>query len=664
MQTVFIVRPFGVKEDVDFDAVEAQLIQPALLQAGLEGSTTTEIFEAGNIREDMFRLLVTADLVVADLSIHNANVFYELGIRHGLRPRATFMLRSNVHPFPFDLQTDRYLAYDARDPASKVAELARGLKATVDSERTDSPVYQLLPELHAPDAAALCVVPGEFRECVERAAADQRRGDLRLLAHEARGFEWAREGLRIVGRAQIKVGAIPGAKETFEWLRESKPDDVEANQRLATVYQRLGDMVGSNQAIQRVVDSKGAHRQQRAEAFALRGRNAKAAWRDVFKNLSPEEGGPAALRAPQLADSIESYRAAYSHDLNHYYSGLNAFAMLLVRIELAEALPDVWGEGFDRDEDARRAQDELRQQFQELTGAVRLSLQAARLHLDRQDKPDDENQLWLRISEADFAFLTGCKPSAVAQRYREALEGVPPFAVSSVRDQLSIFDQLAIRQEFVRAALAALPAVPVETPSVQCKRALLFTGHMVDAATRTQPRFPNTKAVEAEARRLILEAVSKEKDLAPEGLIGIAGGACGGDILFHEICAELGIDTQLFLALPRAQFCATSVQHGGPDWVERFNRLCDRVTPRVLSESEELPRWLRGKKDYTIWQRNNLWMLFNALALNPERLTLVALWDGGKGDGPGGTDDLVQQVQSRGHRNVILSADTLKQFGS
>ena len=86
MTNAFIVRPFGVKQGVDFDKVEAQLIQPALMQIGVEGGTTTEIVEQGNIREDMFRMLVGADLVIADVSIHNANVFYELGIRHALRP--------------------------------------------------------------------------------------------------------------------------------------------------------------------------------------------------------------------------------------------------------------------------------------------------------------------------------------------------------------------------------------------------------------------------------------------------------------------------------------------------------------------------------------------------------------------------------------------------
>jgi hypothetical protein len=115
-----------------------------LAELGIAGSTTTEIVEQGNIREDMFRLLVCADLVIADISVHNANVFYELGIRHALRPRHTFMLRSNVegHKYPFDLQTDRYLLYDAVNPAgdkgSAVEDLARALRSTIASPSPSS----------------------------------------------------------------------------------------------------------------------------------------------------------------------------------------------------------------------------------------------------------------------------------------------------------------------------------------------------------------------------------------------------------------------------------------------------------------------------------------------------------------------------------------------
>src|ERR1700756_360900 len=92
----FIIRPFGVKKGIDFDRVERELIDPALTQLKISGRTTGEILEAGNIRTDMFQQLLIADLVIADISSNNANAFYELGIRHALRDRHTFLLRSST----------------------------------------------------------------------------------------------------------------------------------------------------------------------------------------------------------------------------------------------------------------------------------------------------------------------------------------------------------------------------------------------------------------------------------------------------------------------------------------------------------------------------------------------------------------------------------------
>src|SRR5215213_5072851 len=119
----FIIRPFGMKKDdhgneLDFNKVADELIGPALEATGYEGRETLDIFESGNIRFDMFRRLLTADLVVADLSVRNANVFYELGIRHALREHGTVMIRcdTGADAFPFDLQTDRYFVYKRNNP--------------------------------------------------------------------------------------------------------------------------------------------------------------------------------------------------------------------------------------------------------------------------------------------------------------------------------------------------------------------------------------------------------------------------------------------------------------------------------------------------------------------------------------------------------------------
>jgi hypothetical protein len=65
------------------------------------------------------------------------------------------------------------------------------------------------------------------------------------------------------------------------------------------------------------------------------------------------------------------------------------------------------------------------------------------------------------------------------------------------------------------------------------------------------------------------------------------------------------------------------------------------------------------KPDHNIWQRNNLWLLHSALAAaGGENVTLIALWDGQAGDGPGGTGDMVEEARERGAKIIIL--DTKK----
>ena len=190
-----------------------------------------------------------------------------------------------------------------------------------------------------------------------------------------------------------------------------------------------------------------------------------------------------------------------------------------------------------------------------------------------------------------------------------------------------------------------------ETPE-SSPRAILFTGHRIDAEGRQNPRFPRDK--EDQARAMIAEALSDEKERAEGELLGISGGASGGDILFHEVCMELNIPTQLYLAIPKDDYIKASVADGGPEWVERFKRLCKLLQPKILSDSGELPRWLREKKDYSVWQRFNLWMLHSALDISKDNLTLIALWNGETGDGPGGTEDMVNRAKDRGATFIHL----------
>jgi hypothetical protein len=184
---------------------------------------------------------------------------------------------------------------------------------------------------------------------------------------------------------------------------------------------------------------------------------------------------------------------------------------------------------------------------------------------------------------------------------------------------------------------------------------------MVDAPGRKTPRFPSDK-VEI-ARQKIAEAVAAEQQISGGIAYGVAGCANGGDILFHQVCEAMGIPTRIFLALPRELYIRESVAPAGPQWVEEFNRLVRARPVRVLGDSSELPRWLQEKPSYNIWQRNNLWNLHNALAaVGGENVTLIALWNGATGNGPGGTGDMVQKASERGAKTIIL--DTNKIFAS
>ncbi len=87
----FVLMPFGTKPDgsggiVDFDAVYRELIAPAIVDADLEALRADEEVTGGIIHKPMFEQLILCEFAVADLTTANANVFYELGVRHAVRP--------------------------------------------------------------------------------------------------------------------------------------------------------------------------------------------------------------------------------------------------------------------------------------------------------------------------------------------------------------------------------------------------------------------------------------------------------------------------------------------------------------------------------------------------------------------------------------------------
>jgi hypothetical protein len=646
----FIVRPFGIKNDVDFEAVERDLIDPALHRLNITGRTTSELVGAGSIRADMFHLLLTADVVIADVSIHNANVFYELGVRHSLRDKRTFMIRASMDEIPFDLKTDRYLTYEAKQPSLALDRLIAGLAATIRESVVDSPVYSLVPGLEPPDPASFIVVPRDFQEEVDVAKAERDGGDLRFLASELVGLSWKREGRRVIGEAQFELKDLGYAAETWETIREEVPDDVQANLRLGTIYQKLGDLVHSDLALRRVVAVKNVSASNLAESRALLGSNIKSQWLNEWMNRESEDRQVEALRSPRLMDALEEYRKGFEAEPRHYYSGLNALALATVATELAAVRPDVWNERFNDQDEARFRLKSYAQLRSQLAGAVEFSLIAQEQRLARERKSDP----WLKMSFADLAFLT-CRAN-VQQQYREAVGLLGPFGAASALRQVEMFKQLGILSTSVAASTPmfqgqAQPASPSTQPLV-----ILFTGHRVDAPGRAKPRFPVSG--EPIARDAIRNAVQRAAGGSAATAIAISGCASGGDLLFLEVCEELGIARHMYLIIPRDEYVRESVAPAGANWVGRFNRQFDSARCRVYQKhSSTLPGWLQSKPNYSVWERSNAWMLYNALWRG--RTTLIALWDGKEGDGPGGTRHMVDTAAGRGAMTVIVNTKEL-----
>jgi hypothetical protein len=197
------------------------------------------------------------------------------------------------------------------------------------------------------------VVPEDFREEVTRARLNLEKGDLRFVASELTGLPWRREGMRVVGEAQFKLGDMKYASETWEWVRTELPDDLPANLRLGTIYQKLGDLVRSDEALNRAVNNKEIGSADLAEAHALLGSNAKTRWLAEWKAQADVAGAQKeALRSPFLFTSLDEYRRGFETDPSHYYSGLNALAMATMLCELAASQEDVWRERYEDEDEA------------------------------------------------------------------------------------------------------------------------------------------------------------------------------------------------------------------------------------------------------------------------------------------------------------------------
>jgi hypothetical protein len=657
MQRAFIIRPFGKKKDragreIDFEKVSTDLIEPALKAAGLGGGTAGEIIEAGNIREDMFGLIPKADIVLCDITILNANVFYELGIRHALRKKRSVLIRGvpSADDVPFDILTDRYLVYNVYKPEAALQQLTDTLVATLASEKTDSPVFKMLPTLPEVDPDTIRVLPKDLVEEMERAKAGRAAGWLRLLSEEVgtRDFQWP--ALRMIGRAQWDIEDYDGARATYQKLIGQDPDDLDANSALANLYERQYRkekraelLVASDHAIKRVLANGRATEEERTEALSLAGRNAKTQWREAFEGLSSVDERRKEAVNRQLIKAYDGYRAAYSTNLNHFWSGLAALQMCATAKSLAEG--ESWEDAFDSEREARDKKEELGLAFDEMKGAVRLAIARARSNFPE----GSDNRRWADISNADLLFLIENKETRVKQAYRDAVPATPWF-VAAAKGQLDLFAKLGVKAALAEAIIADLNSRSV-APEPPTSSIVIVAGHRIDESGRPKPRFP--VSAEPDVKRRLKEELARLNQ-EPGGVRVLASAAPGTDIICHELCRELDVKSTICLPMPADKY--SKVTFDDLDgWRSRFLALTGAGADCLrLSDAPGLPKWLQATGTNE-WERGNRWVLQLARSARAPKVSLIAVWDEKTaGDDKGGTAHMVQIARAAGNVDVDI----------
>jgi hypothetical protein len=198
-ETCFVIMPFGEKADatgrtVDFDDVYRLLLKDAIEgAAGVVSVRCDEIAKAGWIHAEMIKSIADSPLAIVDISTLNPNVFYELGVRHALKPSGTVLIRSKGTATPFNIEGFNCIDYDLTDQRSRSEfrdKVIRFLENAVASPGSrDSLVYEVLDDLRvvrgaAEDSGRYRVIPRTETYCYEVVAAPGKQvcvitGDLR-----------------------------------------------------------------------------------------------------------------------------------------------------------------------------------------------------------------------------------------------------------------------------------------------------------------------------------------------------------------------------------------------------------------------------------------------------------------------------------------------------
>lgn len=156
--TCFYISPIGAEGSEPrrhSDLFLGSIVEPAMASLGLSVVRADTIGQPGIITRQILELILRSRLVVADLSFHNPNVFYELALRHAVRLPVVQIIRK-ADSIPFDINQMRTIQIDNTDLYSFVPNIevyksevaSQGRRALEAGYEVDTPVSVYFPTLN------------------------------------------------------------------------------------------------------------------------------------------------------------------------------------------------------------------------------------------------------------------------------------------------------------------------------------------------------------------------------------------------------------------------------------------------------------------------------------------------------------------------------------
>lgn len=334
----FVLMPFGKKfaggtHAIEFDAVYHKLIKPAVEAAGLEPIRADEEQAGGIIHKPMFERLVLCDYAVADLTAANANVFYELGVRHAAKERSTVLLFAEGHGrLPFDVAQLRALPYELDasgnpiDETAFVKSLSDKLLAAKRGRDKDSPLWQLLEDYpniaHEKTDIFRARVAYAARVKADLAAArKQGRDAIEKIERTLEDLNDEEAGIVVDLLLSYRgVEAWDDMERVFGLMNPVLASTVLVREQRAFALNRSGHSEQAEEVLAHLIDERGPS----SETYGILGRVYKDRWAQAVKD------GARVKAQGALRQVIETYRKGFEADWRDAYPGVNALTFMTI----------------------------------------------------------------------------------------------------------------------------------------------------------------------------------------------------------------------------------------------------------------------------------------------------------------------------------------------